>query len=380
MSRRRTRHDRNALLWTGACFLVLQLGLAVAIEWRLPRLQDPEYAVKAQRLHARALALAGPQRPFTVVMLGSSRTHHAFDAGRLEKPLAAALGRPVVVFNFGIMGAGPINHLINLNRLLAEGVRPDLLLIEVLPPLLGERARTRELERLPAQRLGYRDLAVVDRYPGVFPNYRADWWQACAVPWYAHRFVILSQALPRWLPYYHQEGGQPVDDSGWAGGSGRTSVTPAEQRDVLRMARADWGQLLQGFRLGGCSARALADLLDVCRREGIASALVLMPEGSEFRGFYTGDAWAQIDGYVGQLSRRHGVPLINARTWLADDAFWDSHHLLLGGAAAFTDRFGREGIEPLARALLRDPSRPGGGHDVHARAGRSESTAAPATE
>src|SRR4051794_38213899 len=118
---RPARHHRNTLVWTAACFFALQLGLAVLIEWRLPVLRDPDYGIRVERLRARVTRAA--TRPFTVGMVGSSRASQAFDAGRLEAPLAAALERPAVVFNFGIRGAGTFTHFINLNRLLAKGVR-----------------------------------------------------------------------------------------------------------------------------------------------------------------------------------------------------------------------------------------------------------------
>ena len=60
----------------------------------------------------------------------------------VERELEDVLGRPVVVFNFGLWGAGPGTSLLTLHRLLAEGTRPDLVLIEVLPIFsLGNRRR-----------------------------------------------------------------------------------------------------------------------------------------------------------------------------------------------------------------------------------------------
>src|SRR5438132_1317731 len=62
---------RTALLWGAVAFLVGQLALAVAIEWRLPELRDPNYGRKERRLLQR---LGQSPPPRTVVMLGSSRT------------------------------------------------------------------------------------------------------------------------------------------------------------------------------------------------------------------------------------------------------------------------------------------------------------------
>src|SRR5262245_57394681 len=138
-ARRRLRHSRAAVLWALAWFAGLD-GLSGLAAFRgLGELRDPQYACKADKL-ARLLDRPGP-RPFTVVMLGSSRTAFGLDAGRLERPCADGGARPPVgpllVFNFGIPGAGPLTELLTLRRLLAGGTRPDHVLIEVLPPLLA---------------------------------------------------------------------------------------------------------------------------------------------------------------------------------------------------------------------------------------------------
>jgi hypothetical protein len=46
------------------------------------------------------------------------------------------------------------------------------------------------------------------------------------------------------------------------------------------------------------------------------------------------------------------VPVVDARTWLDDDDFTDSHHPLQRGAEKFTRRLGRELLEPLVQGRL----------------------------
>ena len=45
------------------------------------------------------------------------------------------------VFNFGVIGAGPITELLSLRKMLREGIVPDFLLIEVLPPFLAGQVK-----------------------------------------------------------------------------------------------------------------------------------------------------------------------------------------------------------------------------------------------
>ena len=89
------------------------------------------------------------------------------------------------------------------------------------------------------------------------------------------------------------------------------------------------------------------------------AALVLMPEGPSFRALYPARAWPEVRAWVGSLSARQAAPLVDARAWLPEEEFLDSHHLLPGGAARFTRRLGREFLLPLLRrcggALARGP-------------------------
>jgi hypothetical protein len=94
--------------------------------------------------------------------------------------------------------------------------------------------------------------------------------------------------------------------------------------------------------------RALIDLLTACHGAGIPAVLVLMPEASAFRALYTAEVRCGIDGTLDKFRRDWHVPLIDARTWVADADFWDGHHLLPPGAMAFTQHLAREMLPLLA--------------------------------
>src|SRR5207248_6909094 len=87
----------------------------------------------------RRLSAPG-DRPFFIAALGSSLTDYGLRGRTAERALVKAIGRPVLVANFGIPGDGPFCELLHLRRILADAGRPDLVLIEVLPALLAERA------------------------------------------------------------------------------------------------------------------------------------------------------------------------------------------------------------------------------------------------
>jgi hypothetical protein len=329
------------LLWGLLGFVALQFGLAAGIETRFKALRDPDYSYKADRLRKRTIA---PDRPLTVVMIGSSRTVFGFQSSTLETSLTQMCGRPVAVFNFGFAGSGPVGQLLRLRRLLADGVRPDWLFIEVLPPLLGQRV---EANRISVDQLRQTELEFLSQYGASLPDLQSSWWEDWPIPWYSHRFAIVSRLKPSLLPFsLRRDWFSAIDDSGWVAAPVLSS-TPEQYAKAVERARVEYDYYLRDFHLGQPACQALRDLLELCRQEGIRPALVLMPEGSTFRGWYTPAVWAEIEGFLKELQGAYEVPLINAREWIPDEEFSDSHHLTQMGAATFTERFGREVLVPL---------------------------------
>src|SRR5690242_16707864 len=110
---------RADVLWVAAGFIVLQLGLAIALERGLLQWRDPVFGYKAARLRSRTVASS--VHPLTVVMLGTSRTAYGLQGKKLEEYLARELGQSIVAFNFGIPAGGPLTQLLTLQRLLQAG-------------------------------------------------------------------------------------------------------------------------------------------------------------------------------------------------------------------------------------------------------------------
>jgi hypothetical protein len=337
---RNSRRARSALVWGLGGFLLLQLGLIIRLDHGVPEFRDLAYAEKLTRLRQRTESAREP--PLTVVMLGSSRTVFGLKAARLETPLAEAVGRPVVVFNFAMYDSGPVMNLVTLRRLLADNMRPDLLLLEVLPPALTDKPHTLEINRVAAEQLAWSDVMLLERYGADRRDLRRERWAAYPVPWYSHRFTIVSRLAPGSLPLrLRQDYFSGIDDSG--------SVEPpaylssdAQRAAALEKARVEYTDYLSGFHLGGPPRQALHETLEVCRNEKIPVALVVMPEGTQFRSWYQAADWERIEQFIGELSHKFAAPVINAREWIADEDFIDSHHLRSSGAVKFTDRLGRE--------------------------------------
>jgi hypothetical protein len=346
MRRRDLRPAARAdLLWLAIGFVVLQIALAVVSRYRMPELRDPTFAYKSARLHNR---LANTDRPLTILALGSSRTAFGLRGEQLEARIGPTAGRPIVAFNFGQYGAGPLTELVALRRLLADGVRPDLVLAEV-PPfyLAGQPGANGELGLLHYTRLERDELPLMEHCGASSDDLRRDWWQANLVPWYGYRLAVLSRFAPKWLPAQAvQDFGTKTDAAGWAPLAAKRPA-PEEMPAIMDGMKRQFDNELTNFQLGGASCTALRDLLTLCRSERIPVALLLMPESNEFRALYSPNALAQIDTFLTGLSREFAAPLLDARGWVADNGFSDGHHLLPEGATVFTDRLG-----PVVQRLL----------------------------
>jgi hypothetical protein len=344
----RTRRQKAtvAVAVGAALFAVLQLGLGVAAELSL-WVRDPGYADKEIRLARHEEAAGGP----VVVMLGTSRTGYAFHAGRIETQIREELGRPVSVFNFGIPASGPVTHLVYTRRLIADGHRPALLLVEVLPPGLADLGQVGPLEAkfLFGDRLRYHELDTVAGYGFPGAKVRSQWRESVVLPWYALRYPLVGRVFPTGLPWQRRfDWSRTTDEHGWSTPMVE-SVTPEQYKTGLIHSAGEYLAILQDMHPGGGATRALTDLLTLCREHSISVRLVLMPESSEFRAMYSPWTTQRLYGFLHRLCAEHRCALIDARTWLPNAAFTDGHHMLRLGAEAFSDRIAREAILPFLR-------------------------------
>jgi hypothetical protein len=332
------RQRRRELLWGLAGFVVCQLGLAVALECWLQDARDPEYAAKELRLLAR---IAEAPARLLVLVLGTSRTKMGLDARRLSDDPDGPL-----VFNFGLAGSGPMMDLVSLRRLLSTGVRPDRVVVELLPTGLSRREGCPAEECwLDAARLRAGEVAAVAPYCNERQRLLSRWLKGRALPCYRHQAELrdeLALDIPT-SPTPSALAG-PIDDYGW---ECHPDVTdPTRRQEYTDFARRQHADAFANYRFAPQPVHALSDLFDLCDREGIPVALLLMPEGTAFRALYPAEMLAALDAYLDELRRERHIPVIDARTWVEDTGFWDANHLSASGAAVFTDRFRREVLRP----------------------------------
>lgn len=344
--RRMRRTGRAVLVWSLGWFVVAQLAFLLIAEHLRPALIANELT-KWPRL--RQLVADHPERPL-VLMFGSSRTAWALRAADLDG-MAGPDGRPLLVYNFGMPTAGPIHQRMYLRDLLAEGIRPRLLLVEFTLPLLSRAHRGCYTEESMTKGAWtslrqQRELRPYFAHPGRMLR---AWIEARTVPWYAFR-ADLHEDLRFAYEGQKREFFCPPDEYGWRP-LPRQAPSAEERASTWWLAVSMYGPGLSDFRLGTGPLRALREILGICRRERIPVALVVMPEGSPFRGLYSARATTAMHDILKELRDRYQVPVINARRWIADEDFEDTHHVLLRGADLFTSRLRGE----IRRLLAQRP-------------------------
>lgn len=346
----------TALATAAIVAVVANLGLALAATFSLA-VRDPIYADRAAKLTSVETRL--PTGRGVVLMLGTSRTGNGFDATKAGDRLSKTLDCRVDAFNFGIPGSGPATHGIHLRRLLDAGHRPALLLLEVLPASVAEvpgdplnALETRFLDgaRFDASERGHLEAAGIPGEP-----LRKQWVKSMVLPWSVLRSQLVGRVAPSWVPAgLRCDESRTADSHGW-NRIWEESLTPQSLAAGADRTRRDYTAILRGWRPSELATRALREAINLARGRGIPTRLVVMPEASWFRALHSPASAARFDRWIHLLAEETGCPLTDARAWLLDGSFADGHHLLPGGAAAFTNRLVDEVVAPALAAKRAAP-------------------------
>lgn len=305
---RRSPVSRAALLWGVALFVLTQLALGVLLETAWPLFRFPS---------ARQALTHLPPAP-AVVFAGSSRFGCAIDAAEIERLTAAS------VATLTVPAGEPVCYELLLDQMLARGVRPAWLAVEVAPENVCDPSAwmavhaTRQLGwgHLPTHLPEVARANSAGRYAGslLFPVYvhRDHLRQALSDP------PVVARDAPR------ERATAAID---WDTMLQLPRLTSsAEQRQRLTDGAAAARLWLRNYRLGGQNTLALERLLRRCARERIGVLLVVPPLASQHRAEYLPSTNAAFDEYLAALTAAHGCRVIDARDWLPDELFRDASH------------------------------------------------------
>jgi hypothetical protein len=315
--------------------IMVQVAVDAAIKWAGAALRDPVFHQHGTRLAERRHE--SHDRPLFLA-LGSSRMYMGLDAAKIS-----ATDPSVLVYNFSDLGAGPMLEQVFLRRLLAEGVRPDMVLIDLVPLQLATSIVVPSEESiLEARRLTLTEMQRVAQYYRFPVTAYYRWSRAVGLPT-VFRQTELREALLAAMP-------QTNASTGVVDGYGFWPCAPVPAAHRLMTIRSDlerFSDRLASSRLADGPVRALRDLVALCRHECLPFAAILMPECEEFRKRHSAQFCADVTQLLEDLKRDGEFPVTDARTWVSDEGFVDAHHLSSEGATTFTDRFIRDTLPGL---------------------------------
>ncbi len=340
------RRSRPALLWSLFFFLGGQVIAGRLLYQRHPDLFDPEFHLRLHDLESRLAEVPG--RPLALAV-GSSRIACGLRPAWADDAHTPG-GTEAVLFNFGMLGGGPVRERMVLHRLLRTGVRPKWLFVEVWAPMLLQEGFFHEEPRIFRQELYWPDLTVIARLYDRTGESLRRLLETTLAPLVHYRQPLLARYAdclmpPSFWAEQNREGWAGLDDSGW--------LTPHERPNaagfalLLEYGKSVTKPLLDDFRVSAISDRALRDLLAECQANGIQPILFLMPEPEALRSWYPPATRAALTAYLRCLARDGRMPVIDAAAWCGDDEFADSCHLTSAGARSFSARFGRQVYCPL---------------------------------
>ena len=348
------RRGRTAVIWALVCFGLLQLAYYPASDY-WPRIRDVEYGDKLANL--REQLADKPKNQPCVVMFGSSLTGWAFNPSELETVRPGIPGQPVV-FNFAMNSGGVFIELVCLRRLLATGIRPDLVIVETHPQFLFRAFNTVPGEHYwQVWRYQRQDLELLRRYDPKYPEFRPEWKQFQEFPWYTQRHEFQNYVVPRWGRRIGQTDAlwTANDRNGWefipsaiAHGDKHT------RQQIIDSIRPRIQGLSQRLRTEEVFKQMYREIIETCQREGIAVVMVRMPEASYALEEYSPALRQELAEFYDEIEQKYNVPFIDASAWVDDDGFPDGFHLRPSGAAVFMKRLERE----LLGAFLADRSLP----------------------
>jgi Protein of unknown function (DUF1574) len=332
------RHNRRAAFWLAGAFAASQLILAAVIDQGALNIRDPEYVLLKDKLRDRKVE--NPDKPLAM-FLGSSRVAHGFDAARSRGDSDA------IVFNFGIPGSGPYLQTIILDRLAHAGIHPDILFLEVLHPFYnGTGPRSLDHSLLDGARLSAGEASGLLNYgTPLRTGPLRRWFYARALPINRHQ-AELRDVLQ--IDVYQPGQGpappfEPIDPFGYR----PREVRHAQWPDLTGLAHQQYDAYFARFQLDPAPWGRLLMAIDQVRGAGGDVAVVLMPEATGFRKLYAPECRDGIAEMIRRLREEVGVTVVDARDWVEDSGFYDHHHLLPAGAAAFADRFHTDALVPV---------------------------------
>ncbi|HEY7427482.1 MAG TPA: hypothetical protein VH682_24825 [Gemmataceae bacterium] len=293
--------------------------------------------------------------------LGSSRIAFGLQPASVMKQLQANAAAQPILFNFAMLGVGPVGERLVLHRLVSMGLKPKWAFIEVWAPFLPQAGFSDEESILFRRDLFWSDLPTIGRLYRRRGEAAGQVFAETVAPLLHYRLAVLDHCVPFLMPPALLSAVEStnrvcsrLDGSGWVP-LDLDRADPAAQGNQILRAHLMTKPRFDEFCINAVSDKAIRETLEECRAQDIRVVLLIMPEHSLLRGWYP-LIETRLTAYLQRLSEEYHAPVIDARAWQGDEDIPDYCHLSPRGARAFSARFGREVYLPLLqnRPLAKD--------------------------
>lgn len=338
----RGRRGLAVLAWGLGLYALAQLAGGLALDYIWPDVRFPSFGQVLQ--HWRAC-----KRTPDVLCIGSSRFGAGIVPAAMRGAFREALGADcrIDVFNASVPVGDPLTEEYEFNRLVRDGSRPGMLVLEVAPETVN--AYNEWFAIHVARQVRWEDVPA--DLPDVWRSQQIGRLIATRLmPLFTHRQEIWRRLarLGEPAPPLADDSDQVID---WKQVLGSSLAAPVgEERLAHSLAGVEMAQKrLRHYRIGGMTAGSLERLLDRCRTLHIPVVLVGVPVTSFFRQCCTPEIDAAYSDYMTRLCRTYGCRFVDWRDQIADSGFVDVHHLESAGGYEFSGRLTREVLAPIWR-------------------------------
>ncbi len=262
------------------------------------------------------------------ILIGSSRTAQGFIPSAAE-PAFDSQGRPVDWFNFSHVGFGPVMNAVTLSRFERDGLRPDAIVLEIMPTMF-----VKENHRFQMGHVSWQETHVLAKY---------NTWGTVFSAYFRTRLDRLRTLNP-FSPWISAVA--PVDATGGWMAYDRQPSTPQLHKQRIDFQRDAIGGYCDEIHARPGTEETLIDAAAWCRARQIDLIFYRSPEGPICRSWYPPERLAAFDAWLEGVAKRVNVRIVDARRWIGEEGFKDSHHPNREGAAEISKRLIRE-ITPM---------------------------------
>ena len=350
------KRGRTTLLLMGALIFAGEIAAGFLIDRAPLEIRFPEVT--------RILnAVQEKRSENNILFFGSSRFGNDISADAVLQELRdARVEDGISVFNAFIPAGDPVVMEFETDQLLAEGIRPSMVVIEILPEVLSRRNMW----------LHYH-LARQFRWPEVWNSLPDAYLAGKLSQVIATRFnsvYLFRSEFQRWTMdalKLRLESANLRD--GNARQRRRANLLEPADAAALQAGTALGRKNVRDYEIGGLNARALIRMIERYSKLGTTIIFVAPPVSSPYRAAYNSPIDAAYRAYMHRLGETYGTYFFDYRHRLGDHQFWTPYYANTDGKLHFSRLLAREVIVPLITRTkeLGRPSRSEATPDIPAK-------------